>query len=380
MHPERQRELVGRLLALRSGDTTHLAPHAVLNPAAEYTDPAWFETERDALFRDLPVVVCLAPDVAEPGQWVATESGGVPLLVMRGADGELRAFLNICRHRASQLLADGCGSGAKKVACGFHGWTYGLDGRLVGRPQSCGGFDEFDRAELGLVSRPVAERSGFVFVRPVGDEAIDLDDFLCGVDVELDEFGFGGYHRFGVWRSQWQSNWKLLIDTFLESYHVPALHSDSVARYYLVKPSMIDTFGPHLRYHSLQRNFAELADLPAEQWDLQSRSTIEYLLAPNTVVSHSVDHLALYRFVPTAADATAVELTMYTPEPVPDAQRHHYDRTLELHRRVSGGEDFAEQERIQHCLASGQVTHTVFGRNEPGVIHFHQQLRALVGA
>lgn len=380
MHPDRQRELAGRLLDLHRAGTTQLAPAARRLPAATYTDGARFERERDVLFRRRPTVACLSADVAEPGDWVATESGGVPLLVARDADGELRCFVNVCRHRASVLVDDGCGRGAARFACGFHGWTYALDGRLVGQARSCGGFDELDRAELGLVARPVAERSGLVWVRAEGDEPVDLDAVLCGVDVELDEFGFGSYHRYGSWVSTWRTNWKLLVDTFLEPYHVPVLHRDSVARYYLAAPSLVDGFGPNLRYHSLQRDFVELADLPAEEWELASRSTIEYLLAPNTVLSHSVDHLAVYRFLPTAVDRTVVELVVHTPAPVDgDAGRAHFDRTLELHQRVSGGEDFAEQERIWRALASGAVTETVVGRNEPGVIHFHDQLNALLG-
>jgi hypothetical protein len=129
----------------------------------------------------------------------------------------------------------------------------------------------------------------------------------------------------------------------------------------------------------LQKNFLELQNMPEEEWDLETRGTIEYFIAPNTILSHSVDHMAVYRFLPRAVDETVSELTIYTPEPVEtDEAIAHYRRTLELHQRVAGDEDFVQQEAIQRSLASGLVTETIFGRNEPAAIHFHESLRALL--
>jgi phenylpropionate dioxygenase-like ring-hydroxylating dioxygenase large terminal subunit len=194
---------------------------------------------------------------------------------------------------------------------------------------------------------------------------------------ELDEFGFGGYHRFAAWNSEWSANWKLLVDTFLETYHVPALHADTVARQFLAQPSMFAPFGPNLRFHSLMKSFLTLRDQPESEWTLLPHGTVEYLVAPNAILSFSVDHLALYRFLPRAVDRTRVECTVYTPQP-PDDDDTHYRRTLELHQRVSGDQDFTQQEAIQVGLESGAVDRVVLGRNEPAVIHFHRTLRDLV--
>jgi len=378
MQPERQREIVRRLLALHEEKSTELAPQPLRNPAADYTSSDQFALEQQRLFRDRPVVVCLSVDVAEPGAFVATDCGGVPIAVVRGEDGQLRAFVNICRHRASIVL-EGRGVLSRSIVCGFHGWTYGLDGRLMAQPFSCDGFASIDSAELSLRPAAVAERSGLVFVRATSDEPIDLDAVLCGVDAELDEFELSSVFRYDSWVSTWKCNYKLILDTFLEAYHVFALHRRSVARYYLVAPSTWDPFGPNLRYHSLQKNFLELKDLPEDQWDLESRGTIEYFIAPNTILSHSVDHMAVYRFLPRSVDETVAELTIYTPKPVESEADHtHYRRTLELHQRVSGGEDFIQQEAIQRSLASGLVKETIFGRNEPAAIHFHNALRDLL--
>ena len=378
MRQERQREIVRRLLALHDAKSTELAPEPLRNPAHDYTSAEHFALEQRRLFRERPVVACLSVDVAEPGSFVATDCGGVPVVVVRGDDAQLRAFVNICRHRASILL-DGHGTLNHSIVCGFHGWTYGLDGSLVGQPYSCDGFASIDRDTLSLRRAAVAERAGLVFVRAVDDRPFDLDETLCGVDDELDEFDLASYFRFDSWVSSWKCNYKLILDTFLEAYHVFALHRRSVARYYLPAPSTWDPFGPNLRYHSLQRNFLDLKELPEDEWDLDSRGTIEYFIAPNTILSHSVDHMAVYRFLPTAVDETVSELTIYTPKPVEtDAERAHYRRTLELHQRVAGDEDFVQQEAIQRSLATGLVGETIFGRNEPAAIHFHNSLRALL--
>ena len=378
MRPERQREIVRRLLALHDQKSTELAPEPLRNPAHDYTSAEQFAREQQLLFRERAVVVCLSVDVAAPGSFVATDCGGVPIAVVRGDDGVLRAFVNICRHRASILL-DGRGELNRSIVCGFHGWTYGLDGALIAQPFSCDGFASIDTNDLSLRRAAVAERSGLVFVRAASDEPIDLDDVMCGLDEELDEFQLSSLYRYDSWVSSWKCNYKLMLDTFLEAYHVFALHRRSVARYYITAPSTFDPFGPNLRYHSLQKNFPELKDLPEDQWDLAARGTIEYFVAPNTILSHSVDHLAIYRFLPTAVDETVAEMTIYTPKPVEsEADHDHYRRTLELHQKVSGGEDFIQQEGIQRALASGLVKETIFGRNEPAAIHFHTALRELL--
>jgi phenylpropionate dioxygenase-like ring-hydroxylating dioxygenase large terminal subunit len=232
---------------------------------------------------------------------------------------------------------------------------------------------------LSLRPIAVAECAGLVFVRPGGAAAIDIGATLGGLEDELGDYHFDGFHRFGTWTSRWRCNYKLILDTFLEAYHVFALHKTTVARYFITAPSTFEPFGPNLRYLSLQKNFPELAQLPEDQWDLDARATIEYFIAPNTILSHSIDHLAVYRFLPQSVDDTISEMTVYTPAPVTtDEGRTHYDRTIELHKKVSGGEDFITQERIQRSLASGMVAETIFGRNEPAAIHFHEQLRALL--
>lgn len=378
MDKELQRAIVRRVLALAEDETTQLADERLTVAATDYVDADTFALEQDLLFRKRPVVVCLSGDLRQPGDHVAGESGGVPYLVVRHHDGSARAFANICRHRGAPLVDPGCGHTERRFRCRFHGWTYDLDGAVEGRPNSLGGFDGAQDCDA-LAPLPVAEHAGMVLVRPVGHAPIDGEELLAGMSGELASFGFGDYHRSGQWVATWSANWKLLVETFLETYHVPTLHSSTVARYFLGRPSLTESFGPNLRFHSLMRTILDLKGKPDEEWSLLPYGTVEYLVSPSTVFNFSVDHLALYQFHPLAPDLTTSVLTLYTPAPITDEQTaQHYRRTLELHERVSGGEDFRLQEHVHRSLRSGVIDHVTIGRNEPAVIAFHQSLDDLL--
>ena len=377
MRRETQVELIQELLDHHVAGTTQLADDMLVLPAEVYTSESHWQAEREALFRRRPVVACLSGAVESAGDYVSLTAGGVPVVVVRGDDGVLRGFRNVCRHRASSVVS-GCGSGASSLRCPFHAWTYRLDGSLLARPQAGEGFTGTDESQLGLVPVPVGEACGVVFVRPEGDDPVDAAELVGDAAQDLDDFAVGGYVPFDQWESNWPCNWKLLVDTFLESYHVFSLHRTTVGRYYLSQPMTYMGYGPNLRFQTCQKSILELAEVPEEEWDLLSRATVEYLIAPNTILSHSVDHFAVYQFLPTAVDHTDVTMTLYTPEPVTDRTRPHYERTLDLHQKVGAGEDFPQAVKIQQSLSSGLISETLVGRHEVALIHFHQALDELL--
>jgi phenylpropionate dioxygenase-like ring-hydroxylating dioxygenase large terminal subunit len=373
-----QVDVIGRWLEMHARGTTQLADDVARVDTAEYRSPDWFAREQQVLFRDGVVVACLTADVRDPGDHVAIESGDVPIVVTRGSDGVVRAFLNACRHRAAKVVPS-CGTNARNFACPFHAWTYALDGRLLGRPRSEGGFDALDKADYGLIPIPVAEAHGVVFVRPVGDDPIDAEAELAGLGADLDGFRLGEQRVFGRMRREWRCNWKLLLDTFLESYHVFALHGASVGPDYPGHVMVFDAFGPHLRIPVPRATLLELAARPKDEWSLLPHATVQYHLSPNAMVNHTIDHLILWRFVPVAVDRTIAEMTMYVAEHVDDdAWRKSMEDWFDLHDAVTRDEDYPESERIQQVLASGRVGHTVLGRNEGAVQHFHRTIRSRI--
>jgi phenylpropionate dioxygenase-like ring-hydroxylating dioxygenase large terminal subunit len=153
-----QREILRRFFALRE--------------AHVYTDPDRLAGEVQTLFRGRPLVVALSADLVDTGDYVATEAAGVPLLLVRGEDAEVRAFLNICRHRGGRV-ASGRGRPGRAFKCPYHSWAYDLNGDLLGQPLARDAFEGLDPAEFGLVAVPVVERFGVILVRLGSDEPID---------------------------------------------------------------------------------------------------------------------------------------------------------------------------------------------------------------
>lgn len=374
-----QVDIIARWLEMHSHATTQLADDVMRVDTGVYRSSEWFDREQRALFREGVVVACLTADVREPGDHVVIESGAIPIVVVRGPDSELKAFVNACRHRGAQVVRES-GGGARNFACPFHAWTYALDGRLLGRPRSQGGFDSVAKEDCGLLPVPVAEAHGIVFVRPVGDDPIDASGELGGLGSDLDSFRLDTYRVFGRMQREWQCNWKLLLDTFMESYHVFALHGASVGPDYPGHVMIFDAFGPHLRIPVPRASLLDFAERPQSEWALLPHATVQYHLSPNAMVNHTIDHLILWRFVPTAVDRTVAEMTMYVSMHEPASSddgvwRKAMDDWFDLHDAVTRDEDYPESERIQRVLDSGRVPSTTLGRNEGAVQHFHRTIR-----
>jgi len=250
------------------------------------------------------------------------------------------------------------------------------DGRLTAQPRSCDGFAAVDSQSLGLRPLPVAEAHGLVVVSPAG-ESFDVDEWLSGLGPELASYGLGALLPYRRASQTWACNWKLLLDTFFESYHVFALHRVSLGALYLGIASPFDAFGPHNRLVVPQTSILDQAGQPREKWELFPHAVVQYFLAPNMIVSNLYGYVVTWRFVPLAPGRTLVENTLYTETPVvSDADREHFDARFAAGRAITGDEDYPASELIHRNLASGCVDHTVIGRNEVGVVHFHQTLAA----
>jgi phenylpropionate dioxygenase-like ring-hydroxylating dioxygenase large terminal subunit len=372
--PAAQSEMVARIAEMHEGRTTTLAEKGAEIPAATYVDPVLHHEERARVFRARPAFAAMSVDLAAPGDVATVDVGGVPIVVVRGHDGAAHAYLNVCRHRATRLV-DGPGHVARTFNCPFHGWVYDIDdGHLVAQPRSCTGFDDLDLTQLGLHPRPVDERHGMIVVDPRPDAALDIDAWLGAFAPQVAERDYEHLVPYRTHTSTWACNWKLLLDTFLESYHVFALHRESLAAY-LGVASPFDAYGDHNRIVVPQSTVLDQCDGPPESWRLLPHVVLQFFLAPNLIISNINDYVLTWRFLPDAVDRTTVQLSMYTVGPiVDDAQREHLEVRFAAAISVTGDEDFPESERIHRNLESGVVTHTRAGRNEPGIIHFHQML------
>lgn len=385
MRREVQIEIAHRLFDYMDNRTTAKAGELYENECLAFTAPERARLERDRLFRGTPLVAGFSCRLKQPGDYVADDLAGLPVLLVRDDAGRAQAFLNVCRHRGARVAA-GCGSGRKSFACPYHGWTYGRDGRLAGIPDA-GSFAGLDRKAHGLKALPTAERAGLLFVLPQPDPdgatGFDVDRFL-GAELlaEIESFGFAANHHYADSVTRRRMNWKVAVDTFLEGYHIKSLHKHSIAPILHSNLTEFRAFGPHHRMVLPRTRFHELRDRPEAEWDVVRYTAMLYLLFPNTLFIVQGDHVETWRICPDGddPDACIVEASLFTPEPADSEKaRLHWDRNWALLLRTVYEEDFPLGETIQQGFHAGAQERIVYGRNEPGMINFHRHVRRGLG-
>jgi phenylpropionate dioxygenase-like ring-hydroxylating dioxygenase large terminal subunit len=366
-----------KLLSLLQTRTTAVADSVYRNPVTDYTCPRQAAVERDTFFRRGPINIGLGCLLPKPGDYMTHDYTGVPVLLTRRPDGSLGAFLNVCRHRGARV-AEGCGAGATSFSCPYHGWTYGLDGSLVARPDERS-FTELERAACSLRALPVVERYGMIWVCPTPEATFDVDELLGGLAADLAAYGFETYHHYETRILQRRINWKLAVDTFLESYHIGTLHRETISPLFHANRSTFDGFGRNLRWALPRRTIGELRALPEEQWDLIAHTAIVYMLFPNTVLVMAQDHLETWHMFPAGngVDETQLCVSLYTPEPaLSDSARRHWNNNFDLTMATVEKQDFPVSEGMQRGFYSGAQDAIVFGRNEPALQHYHRAIKA----
>jgi phenylpropionate dioxygenase-like ring-hydroxylating dioxygenase large terminal subunit len=381
MRLQTQHALLERAKAHISAGSTDMAPHALHVDAAHYADPAVLAEEVERHFLRRPVLVGLTPDVPTPGSYVARDIVGRPLLLVRGNDGVARTFVNACRHRGTRL-AEGRGE-ARSFPCPFHAWNYGRDGELLARPNSCNGFDAMTAADSNLLALPTRERAGLVFaLLEPGGEAGDidarLDALVGGIEDELASYDIAAHDYFASRSGVRHCNYKLVMDTFTEAYHISALHKDSIRPFYYSNPALTDAFGAVTRMIGVRTSIEKEWPKPAEERRFVRHGTIQYIMAPNIVLTHQVDHMQMWQMYPVAGDPSRCEvnLHLYWPRPVDEAARKKCEFNLDVLWRVTNDEDFPQCENAQRAMAGGALPNVVFGRNEPGGVYYHRAMDA----
>jgi phenylpropionate dioxygenase-like ring-hydroxylating dioxygenase large terminal subunit len=267
-----------------------------VEPVIGYADPAQASLEQQRLFRERPLVLGLSCEVTRAGDFFTHDLTGVPILVVRAASRRLRAFLNVCRHRGAKV-ASGSGCGRRSFACPYHAWTYDCEGGLIGLGTRKG-FEGLDRAAHGLTPLEVVERHGLIWVRPTPGEPFDPDALLDGMGRDLGSYGWSGYHHYATRLVRRRMNWKLAVDTFLESWHVPVLHRQTIAPVLHGGVGAFDQFGRNLRVVFPFRSNDELRNKPETEWNLVRQALIIHVIFPNTVLVMASDHLETWRIFP----------------------------------------------------------------------------------
>ena len=362
-HASLRRDLVRR--AAR-GETDLAAGPCEIDPAI-YTDPRRHETEQRA-FRELPILACLSGDLPGPGSKLLFDSLGPELLLVRNQAGVVRAFLNVCPHRAARVVTE-CDTRAR-MTCRFHGWTFDLDGRLAGLPGAAG-FDGVDRARRGLAEVAVAEWHGLVFVRIAPGPPIDVAAHIGPFADELRHLDLAHAKPIKHTRLETRANWKYAWDTYCESYHFGTLHARTVAPRVMSNVAVMRPYGRHARMGFPRREWAGYGERPEAEWPPIDYGG-NYFIYPNINVNVSCGpngqmFYGFYHLYPGAqVDRTVTRMMTYRPAHAdPSYPDSDWASLHDFVEQVVRTEDYAVAEEGQRNLATLPAGWTMlFGANE----------------
>jgi len=359
-------------------------------PGVAYTDPLLHEQELAEVFGRAWILVGHVSELAEPGDYVTADVGREPVVVIRGHDGELRALSNVCRHRASTIL-EGTGRTRSVMRCPYHAWTYELDGQLAAAP-SGQGFACLDRDQVALPRFRVGVTGGLVFCC-TDPEQMSLEDMLGPVAPYLEWLGVTGLtvHRAddggARWTEDFDENWKVLADNYLEDYHVPVAHP-TLVRLVDVKETIGDnndwsewsrvpyrtrpSRDPREReYQSLIRRMPGMPE-EFEGW------MGHVCIWPTTFMEIYPHHIDTWQLEPTGLFSTrATTMTLVHPDE-DDRARRARELMRELNVDIMG-QDVDITTRVQRGVQAPSYHSGILNdEQEFSVIRFQQRLRELL--
>jgi choline monooxygenase len=370
-------EIARRILAHIDAGTTDEGG-AWREPVENYLSPSRFAEER-RLLRAMPSVFVPSAAIPRPGDHVERSAFGVPLFAVRGRDQRARVFRNACRHRGFALV-EGAGC-AHALVCRYHGWTYRLDGSLSHVPHA-EAFPGLDASTRGLVEVPSREVDGLIVIG-----ALDSDP---GAQAWADE-AMSALLDGAAWRDKLlpaqrlvyadsvvrAMNWKVLVEQFLEGYHLRSTHKDTFYPVQYDNLNVVEAFGPNSRITFPYRNIERLRDRPESSWNTDARVTYVYHLFPNVMVATFPDVISVVAIDPVKVDETVVSTySMVKPDVAERAAADPSKRLVGTGSFIERGlvEDNEMSAGVQRGLHAGANEFVEFGRHESAIGHFHATL------
>jgi phenylpropionate dioxygenase-like ring-hydroxylating dioxygenase large terminal subunit len=360
-----------------------LMPNVLKVPAASYIDRERWELEVERIFKRVPLALAFSCELREPGAFRTMEIAGVPVLIVRAGNGEIRAFVNMCSHRGNYVAQEESGT-ARSFRCNYHAWNYSLEGELISVFDE-ENFGHLDKACNGLTRLPAAERAGLVWVTLNPSSMLDIDLFLSGYGEMLEHLGFDETHLAG--RQVLDGpNWKVAYDGYRDFYHVPILHQRTFGTDLPYQPDYY-AWGPHVRV-TAPRNFVEQADKPEDDWTEADLTPGVWTIFPNISIAggrrgrgSGAGTYMFSQLFPGASPGQSITVQNFLSFDSPgavdaDALRDYMSLMVDVVR----DEDYLTGYRVQKALATGAKQFALFGRNEGGGQLFHRWVDALVNA
>jgi phenylpropionate dioxygenase-like ring-hydroxylating dioxygenase large terminal subunit len=360
-------------------------------PGWLYHDPEFFEAEKRAFLRAAPQVVCHESEIAEPGEWRTIEYLGESVIVIRGDDGECRAFSNVCRHRGSRIV-DGTGGCAKVLTCPYHAWSYARDGRLVGVPHRHE-YPGLDVETHGLFPVALERWRGFLFVtlEPPSTSlgtgrAPSVAEMMAPYEDEVAPYRFEELRAIGrVTLRPRPLNWKTIADNYSDHLHIPVGHPGLTrlfGRNYRIEAKewvdrmegdLVEKPSANVSERAYQTLLPAVEHLPASH----RRKWLYYKLFPNVAFDIYPDQVDFMQFLPVSSTETVIREISYA---LPDGRREmRAARYLNwrINRRVNA-EDTELITRVQLGMQSPAYEAGPLGTSEVCLRSFARKLRRMV--
>ena len=368
-------EIVRRVLAHIDAGTTDEGP-AWREPVENYLDPARFMREM-RLLRTMPSVFVPSAALPNPGDHVERTAFGVPLFAVRGRDRRVRVFRNACRHRGLALVeGPGC---AHALVCRYHGWTYRLDGSLAHVPHQ-EAFPDLDMPARGLVEVGSHEVNGLVVIEALDPASKSHEDALAWLTdgTPWRDKLLPARRLVYVDSAVRPMNWKVLVEQFLEGYHLRSTHKDTFFPLQYDDLNVVEMFGPNCRLTFPYRNIERLRDRPESTWTTEARVTYLYQLFPNVMLATFPGLMLMIVVDPVDIGHSTVTIySMARPELAERANNAdgQYNPAAAGTLIARGSvEDNEMSEGVQRGLSSGANDFVEFGRHESAAGHFHAVL------
>lgn len=353
-------------------------------PSWTYHDAEFHRLELDRVFRPSWQVVCHASDIPAAGDWHTLDYCGESVIVVRGQDSVLRAFTNVCRHRGSRLV-DGASGCAKKLVCPYHAWTYDLDGRLTGVPDSAS-YPTLDRAKAGLVAVELEVWRGFIFVRLQDDGGPSVAQQMAPYEVMVAPYRFEELEALGrVTLRPREVNWKNVGDNYSDGLHIPVAHPgltrlfgrgygiEAEAHVDRMWGAMQERESDNWSERMYQRLLPPVLHLPGEN----QRFWLYFKLWPNVAFDIYPDQIDFMQWLPTGPTTCLIrEISYVLPDDRREMRAARY-LNWRINRQVNA-EDTALITRVQQGMASRSFSMGPLSDKEVCLKHFCRRIRNLI--